>query len=298
MSEQEVIEKRFGGNQVKADYAGYKKSKAVIIQCPYDLTACYKKGTKKGPAAIIDASEHIELFDEELKTETFRAGIFTMPPLPIEELPPEKMIETVKKEVEGVIRDEKVPVVIGGEHSVSIGAVKAVSEMCKDVTVLHFDAHHDLRDEYENSKFSHACVARRFLESCPVMQVGMRSLSKDEQDFINSNPPNLKVMNVYDILDTATWKEQIVKNLSDNVYISLDIDVFDPSIFPSTGTPEPGGIGWYELLELLKMVSRYKKIVGFDVVELMPIENMVAPDFVAAKLIYRLIGYTFYGNRK
>ena len=294
----DILENRFGGSQLKPEYASFKRAKAVILPCPYDVTATYKKGTKLGPSAILNASEHIELFDDELKTETFKIGIYTASPPALEELTPEDMVEQVKAQTLEILKAEKMPVIIGGEHSVSIGAVKAASEVHKDLSVLHLDAHHDLRDEYDGSKYNHACVTQRFLESCPVVQTGTRSLSKTEQDFLNSNPPNLKTVNVYDILEEALWKDIVVKALSNNVYISLDLDVFDPSVMPSVGTPEPGGVGWYELLDLLKMVTKNKNVVGFDVVELMPTENFVAPDFLAAKLIYRLLGYIFYGGKK
>ena len=294
----EVLEKRFGGTQLKSDYAGLKKAKAVILQCPYEATACYKKGTVKGPEAVLDASEHLELFDEELKTETYKIGIYTAPPMDIREMKPESMITAVKKQALEVYDSDKFPVAIGGEHSISIGAVNAAAQTFKDVAVLHFDAHHDLRDEYDGTKYSHACAARRFLDSCPVVQVGTRSLSREEQDFINTNPPNLKTVNVYDILDTAVWKETILKSLPDNIYLSIDMDVFDPSVMPAVGTPEPGGMGWYEFMELTRMVSKYKRIVGLDVVELMPMDGFIAPDFFTAKLIYRMLGYAFYGGKR
>ena len=154
--ETEVLEKRFGGTQLKPEYAGFKKAKAVVLQCPYDVTASYKKGTKNGPGAILEASEYMELFDEELKAETYKIGIHTKPPLMLEEQPPEKMIKQVKEEVLEVFKSEKMPVIIGGEHSVSIGAVSAASGLYKDLSVLHLDAHHDLRDEFNGSKYSHA----------------------------------------------------------------------------------------------------------------------------------------------
>ena len=296
--EGEILEKRFGGTQLKTDNAGFKKAKVIILQCPYDVTASYKKGTKNGPHAILEASEHMELFDEELNSETYKAGIFTNVPFVLEDLSPEEMIKKVEQGVTEVLKAEKMPVIIGGEHSVSIGAVRALSKAYKGLSVLHLDAHHDLRDEYDGSKYNHACVTRRFLEHCSVVQAGTRSMSKEEYDFIATNPPNLKTTSVYDILDDALWKEGIVKSLSENVYISLDMDVFDPAIMPAVGTPEPGGIGWYELLDLLKMVIKNRNIVGFDVVELMPIKDFVAPDFLAAKLIYRLLGYIFNVGKK
>jgi agmatinase len=164
------------------------------------------------------------------------------------------------------------------------------------MSVLYLDAHYDLRDSYRDSKFNHACVARRLCEMCRTVIVGARSLSKEEKNFLPDS--NISVFNVYDILDMPNWREKIRDVLSDNIYISIDLDVFDPAIMPSVGTPEPGGLGWYEFLEFILYITQYKNITGFDVVELCPIKNMVAPDFMAAKLIYRILGYIFLLNDK
>ncbi len=287
-----IAEKVFGG--IPVTNSNSDKAKMVLLPCPYDETASYKKGAKGGPAAILEASEYIELFDNELKKETYKNGIYTSPPLALDSLSPKAVVEKIREEVLSVAKADKIPVVIGGDHGVSIGAVKALSEMYKDLSVLHLDAHHDLRDEYEGEKFSHACVARRFLERSSVVQAGMRSLSKEEHEFITSKPADLTVMSVYDIFETVLWKEEIVKALSENVYVTIDLDVLDPSIMPSVGTPEPGGMGWYELLDVLKLVAKSKNIVGFDIVELTPIPENHAPDFLAAKLLYRFAGYIFH----
>jgi agmatinase len=235
----------------------------------------------------------MELFDDELKKETHKIGIHTKTPLPLADLPARDMIERVEAGVSELLKSKKLPVAIGGEHLISVGAVRAASQIYKDLSVLHLDAHHDLRNDYEGSSYNHACVARRFLEICHVAQVGMRSLSKEERDFLDTNPPNLKTIDAYYMRKKRSWKDRVIKSLKDNVYISLDLDIFDPSLMPSVGTPEPGGMGWYELLDLLKIVARNKKIIGFDIVELMPIKGIAAPDFLAAKLIYRLLGYVF-----
>ncbi len=276
------------------EYTGFKKAKVVILQAPYEKTATYKKGTVKGPSAIIDASKKMELFDDELNQETYKIGIHTMEPMAVENMEPEAMVDNVYKATSDVLKANKFPVMLGGEHSVSIGAVKAFKEAYPNISVLHLDAHYDLRDEYFGSKFNHGCVARRISEMCPIVQTGTRSLSKEEKEFLASQANGrVKTISVYDILEMPLWKDVISNSLSENVYISIDLDAFDPSLMPAVGTPEPGGLGWYETLDLLRNVSKDKKIVGFDVVELCPIKDQIASDFLAAKLVYRLLGYIF-----
>jgi len=280
------------------EYSSFKKSKVAIMQVPYDRTTTYLHGTFRGPAAIIDASRYMELFDDELNQETYKIGIHTMEPLEVEKLSSEEMIEKVRASCAELLKSNKFPVLLGGEHSVSIGAVKAFKDAYPNISVLHLDAHCDLRNEYFGSKFNHGCVARRISEICPIVQVGMRSMSKEEKDFLGSQANGkIKTINVYDILDNPMWKDSASNSLTENVYISIDLDVFDISLVPAVGTPEPGGIGWYETLDLLRDVSKDKKIVGFDVVELCPIQGEVASDFLAAKLIYRLLGYVFAGKK-
>ena len=288
----DVRTKNFGG--LEEEYASFKRSKVAIMQAPYDKTATYIKGTKGAPAAIIDASSYMERFDDELNQETFKIGIHTMDALPIEDMSPEEMVAKVYAASGELLKAGKFPVMLGGEHSVSIGAVKAFKEAYPNLSVLHLDAHYDLRNEYFGSKFNHGCVARRISEICPIVQVGTRSLSKEEKDFLATQANGrIKTISVYDILDMPMWKDTVTNSLTDNVYVTIDMDVFDPSIMPAVGTPEPGGIGWYEILDLLKDVSKDKKIVGFDVVELCPIKGQIASDFFTAKLIYRLLGYIF-----
>jgi len=295
--EEVILEKRFG--DVSGDYAGLKKAKACIVQAPYEGTVTYGKGTGSGPAAIIDASANMERLDDELQVETCKIGIYTIPPLEFGlSAPPEKAIDKVKDTVGEVLQAGKFPVVLGGEHSVTVGAVRAAKETFKDLSVLYLDAHCDLRDEYRGSKYNHACTARRIHEVCPVVEVGTRSLSQEGKDFLNTSPPDLKVISVHDILQTHDWKKEASRVLTDTVYITIDLDALDPSIMPSVGTPEPGGLGWYEFTDLLKMIAKEKKVVGFDAVELSPKDGLVAPDFLAAKLIYRLLGYVFFNGRK
>ncbi len=279
---------------LEEEYSSLKKSKVVVMPVPYDKTATYIKGTVNGPEAIIDASKKMELFDEELNQETYKIGIHTMEPLPVQDMAPEAMVEKVYASTLELLKANKFPVLLGGEHSLSIGSVKAFKEVYPDLSVLHLDAHYDMRDEYYGSKLNHGCVARRISEICPIVQTGMRSLSKEEKDFLSAQANGrVKTVNVYDILEMPLWKDVISNGLSEHVYVSIDLDVFDPSLMPAVGTPEPGGIGWYETLDLLREVSKDKKIVGFDVVELCPIKGQVSSDFLAAKLVYRLLGYVF-----
>jgi len=295
--EEAILQKKFGN--IADTWADFKKSRVVILQAPYEGSVTYMKGTRKGPDAIIEASRNMELFDDEVASETYKIGIYTSPPLQFDlNTPPEKAADKVKEAVAEVFKANKFPVLLGGEHSLTVGAVKAAKEVYKNLSVLHLDAHYDLKDEYAASKYNHACVARRIQEICPVVEAGVRSLSKEEKDFLDTAPPNVKVTSVYDILDNADWKKETAKLLSDTVYITIDLDVFDSSVMPSVGTPEPGGIGWYELLDFLKVVTRDRKIIGFDIVELSPKDGLVAPDFLAAKLVYRLLGYIFINNKK
>ncbi len=290
-------DKRFG--DIDEDYSNFKKSKVVIVQVPYEKTTTYVKGTKAGPAAIIEASGNMELFDDELNQEIYKIGIHTVEIRGIADAEPEDMVKKVHDSTDDLLKLGKFPVILGGEHSVSVGAVSAMKKSYPDVSVLQLDAHYDLRDEYLGSKYNHACAARRISEICPLVQAGLRSLSKEEKDFLNTKSNgNIKTVNVYDILEKPLWKDYVINGLSENVYITIDLDVFDPSLMPAVGTPEPGGIGWYELIDLLKETAKDRKIVGFDVVELCPIDNHIMSNFLAAKLVYRLLGYIFMPNNK
>jgi len=291
VSQEELILSKFAG----ADTA-YEKAKVVVLPVPYGKTVSFKQGTENGPRAILDASCGLELFDEEIGKDTYRIGINTAEELKAQMFPPEEMTAQVEERVSAFVKDDKFPVILGGEHTVTIGAVKALLKTHKNMSVFSLDAHHDLRDTYKDSRFSHACVNRRISEICSTVIAGTRSLSKEEKNFLPN--PNVAVFNVYDIQDIPNWKEKIRDLLAENVYISIDLDVFDPSIMPSVGTPEPGGVGWYEVLDLIRYIIQYKNIVGMDVVELCPIKDMVAPDFLAAKLIYRILGYNFLLNNK
>ena len=281
---------------IDAQYSSFEDSRFVVISVPYDLTSTYQAGSRRGPEAIIEASCNLELYDEELSKETYLSGIHTMAPLAVDARGPEAMLKQIYDEVLKIISYEKIPVLIGGEHSISVGSVRALTEKHSSLTVLHLDAHADMRDSYQNTPFSHAAVGRRIFEMCPLVQAGIRSMSKEEALFIRKH--NIKILSPEEVEDNPDWIEGILDGLSDDVYVSIDLDVLDPSVMPATGTPEPGGIRWRDLLRLIKKVSDNCNIRGFDVVELCPIPGMVAPDFTAAKLIYRVMGYIDSKNKR
>jgi len=270
------------------DYCTAENYTVVVIPAAYDQTSTWIKGADQGPAAIIEASAHMELYDIETDSEVYKKGIFTAQTIGSAEIP-ERMVQTVAETVRGYIEKDKFIVLIGGEHSVSIGSVKAHVEKYKNTTILQLDAHADLRGEYGGSEYNHACVMARARELARIVQVGIRSMDVSEKPFINKD----NVFFASDIRRNRRWIDKAVSRLSENVYITIDLDVFDPSIMPSTGTPEPGGLLWYDVLALLKAVADKKNIVGFDVVELCPNQSNKAPDFMAAKLIYKLLSYKF-----
>jgi agmatinase len=266
-----------------------KEALFVIVPVPYDLTSTYQPGSRRGPVAIIEASTNMELYDDELKKETYSTGIHTTMPLKVDSRGPKHMTSVVRRKISRLAALNKIPVILGGEHSISFGVVQAMKDKYPKLKVLQLDAHADLRNSYQKSPYSHASVARRISEICSLVQVGIRSLSKEEADFLPGS--NIKSYSADFVSENKKWCETICKDLSGDVFISIDLDVFDPSIMPATGTPEPGGLYWKDILYLLRNISRSCKIRGFDVVELAPIPGLIAPDFMAAKLIYRLMGY-------
>jgi agmatinase len=268
-------------------------ARVVLLPVPYDATSTYIKGSRIGPAAILEASYQLENYDIETDSEPYKVGIHTAEPV-TENSSPEKMIAAVHDKTAEYLSKDKFVVTIGGEHSVSIGAIQAHAEKVKDLGVLQLDAHADLRDEYQGSKFNHACVMARVKEFCPVVQVGIRSMDIEEKKVMTAG----SVFFAEDIHKDrspqdgqAHYIKSVIDKLTDSVYITIDLDVFDPSVIPSTGTPEPGGMLWYDVLALLKAVCKKKNVVGFDVVELCPNEHNKAPDFIAAKLIYKMLAY-------
>lgn len=275
---------------LSSPYSDLETARVVILPVPYDGTTEWHSGTSKGPQAIIDASPYLELYDIELDQEIHKVGIHTLPPVQPVLSSPEDMIHSVYQVAKGFIKQNKFMVLLGGEHSLSLGLVRALKEKYQDISVLQLDAHADLRDKYLGTKYNNACVMRRVLEHCPVTQVGIRSLSLEEKQFLNQK--NMKPFYRSTITPDLTVMPQIIRSLGNNVYISIDLDVFDPSIMSAVGTPEPDGMQWAEALSILKTVARQKHVVGFDLMELCPKEGPSACAFLAAKLAYKLIGYS------
>jgi agmatinase len=281
----------FGG--IPDKYATWKSSSFVVIPFPIDLTTTYVTGTRNGPGAIIEASGHMELFDEENKIEPYRAGIFVSTEIPMLTTGPIAMLKELEKRMKAVMRAGKFPILLGGEHSGTCGAVSALKKKYEDLTILQFDAHADLRDTYLGTQWNHACVGRRIVDSgAKLVQVGVRSISEEEDRFLRKSE-TVKTFYASEVRDNlADVTRGIVSSLSGNVYISIDLDVFDPGIMPAVGTPEPGGLDWFEVVDILRDVMRSDcNIVGFDIMELSPLPGIVAPDFLAAKLCYRMMGW-------
>lgn len=271
----------------------YKKSRVVIQPLPYEGTVSYTTGTSDGPRAIIHASRYLEDFDEEFKKSFHTLGIHTLPFLnpPKKLSPPEPYVRRVYAQTKKLVRDGKFVVSLGGEHSVSAGIIWAYAEKFPKLSVLHLDAHADLRDEYEGSPYSHACGLRRVADRVKTVHVGIRSLSEDQWGFIRKKKIN--VFFAYEIHRTARkkWIREVCDSLTRDVYITVDTDALDPSEMPSTGTPEPGGLGYVEVIDLFREVARRKRIVGFDLMELAPRREFVFPDFTCAKIAYKVIAF-------
>ncbi len=288
------IKKNFLGLEKK--YSRYNKSKIVILQAPLEKTVSYGKGTKDGPKEILKASHYVEFFDEELNKElAFDEGICTLDEIILGKLSTKKSIDKIYKEVKKHIETEKFVVTLGGEHSLSSAPIKAHYEKYENLSILQIDAHSDFRDSYEGSKYSHASVMARVAEfTKDIIQVGIRAQCKEEYDFIKQNKiTTFYAREIRENKYTKNWQQKVVNSLKDNVYITFDVDGFDPSVISATGTPEPGGLFWDETMNLLKHVGKNKNIVGFDVVELASSKNDVSSSFNAAKLVYKILNYAF-----
>ncbi len=279
----------FGG--ATADPPEFDRARIAILPIPFDRTTSYVPGTRNGPREIIQASSHMELWDEELGVDVHHVGIFTLPEmeLPFGEMAP--VMTEIQRVASEILARDKFLVALGGEHSITPPLVAAVAGKHRGVHVLQIDAHADLRDSYMGTPHNHACAMRRCLEHAPLTQVGIRSLSPEEAEAI----PSLETTIFYDhdMRAAPSWMDRVVASLGDPVYITIDVDAFDPAIMPATGTPEPGGLTWYEAVALLRKVFAARTVVAFDLVELSPMPPLVAPNFLCAKLIYKMLGYRF-----
>ncbi len=307
------IESNFLG--IEKEYSSFEQSKVVVLPVPYEYTTSYGAGTKHGPDAILQASHYVEFYDEEFDRELHKEiGIATLEPLDFSSKTGrarvhEKAFKLIYDEVIQLLEQGKFVVTLGGEHTISIAPVKAHYEKyglpSGDFSLLHLDAHSDLRDSYQGTKYSHASFMARvceFLDPRRVVQVGIRAQSKEEAEFIKANGVN--TFYAHEIREgkhtriLKYWEDIVIEKLSKNVYVTFDVDCFDPSIMPATGTPEPNGLFWYEIMNLLRKIGKRKTIIGFDVVELAPIKGIHHADLTAAKLVYKLLNYAFQEKGK
>jgi len=289
---------------IPEEFSTLERSKIVILPAPYEHTTSYIKGTILGPEKLLEASHQVELYDEEFKIELYReAGIATLEPIDFTDLKDEKAVDLVYQIVLELLKKDKFVVTIGGEHTIAIGAIKAYSEIYPDLTILHFDAHSDLRDEYEGNKYSHAsALARVFEFNKKLVQVGIRAQDVEEAKFIREN--GIKTFYAWEIKsgkydkNGKTWQDAVVSELGENVYITFDLDYFDPSVMPAVGTPVPNGLYWDETMELLKKVSHQKNVLGFDIVELCPLPGLEYPNFISAFFTNKLLNIIFANKVK
>jgi agmatinase len=270
--------------------SAFDTSKVLIWPVPFEKTVSYGHGTKEGPAAIIDASRYMEIYDEEIGGETATIGIHTLPAIDAER-EVEEMIPALQRQAQELLKTGKFLCMLGGEHSITAPVVRAFGEKYPKLSVLQIDAHADLRDSYEGTRHSHACAMRRVVEVCPAVQVGIRSLSAEEARAIPHLPTH--VFYAKDITGRTDWIDSAVDLLTDDVYLTIDIDGLDPSLVPSTGTPEPGGLTWNEALTLIRTVAAKRNVVGMDLVELCRSSTSNAASFLSAKLVYKTLGYIF-----
>lgn len=280
----------FGLDEIK-----YEAAKVVALPIPYDSTSTYRAGSREGPKAIIEASRQMELYSYELDYDPSEIGIYTMDELAPDVSSPENMLASIKKEVGLLIDDKKVPLLLGGEHTISMGALQAFKERGREVSVLHFDAHADSRNELNNSRYSHATVMARAKELYgSVFQLGIRSIDRESMRSVNKE--RVLFMDALSSITPEEAADRINASTLRDVYLTFDLDVLDPSEMPSVGTPEPGGMHFTDLVKIIKKIGRNKNLVGMDFTELVPIPYMHAPNFLAAKLIYLTLGSFFVGR--
>lgn len=279
--------KSFAG--IPDKYGKFEKAKVILTSLPYDGTSTWGKGADKGYDAFMDALENMELYDIETGTEPYKNGVFVEKPLKLKDLTPEEMVDKIFRKVTKHLSYGKLLTYFGGEHSVSIGILRAFAKKYKNLTVVQLDAHTDLRQTYHGTPYNHACAVAEAQRDTNLIQVGIRSMDVSEKKYLKKD----KVYFAHQIMDNDYWMKEAIRKMTDPVYITLDLDVFDSSLMPSTGTPEPGGMHWYQVLQFLRMIFLRKQVVGFDIVELAPIQGFDAPQFLAAKLYYKMLAYYF-----
>jgi agmatinase len=273
---------------IEDQYTNKEFAKVWLQSIPYDGTSTWGKGADQGFEAFLEASENMELYDIETDSEVYQQGVHILDPIK-EKRSPEDMFKAVYENTKKLLKEDKFLTFFGGEHSISIGLIKAFYEKYQNLTVLQLDAHTDLRPEYHGSPYNHACAVYDASKNANLIQVGIRSMDVSENEHLIRE----KCYFAEQIHGKTDWQEKSIAQMSDKVYITIDLDVFDPSIMPATGTPEPGGLDWYTLTRYLRKVFEQKEVVGFDLVELAPITGNPAPEFLAAKLYYKLLSYKF-----
>lgn len=291
------IEENFLG--LEDEFSSLEKSNIVVVSAPYEYTVSYGGGTENGPKGILEASQYVEFYDDETEREIcFEQGIASLKPIDFKGVNGKAVLDKIYEQVRAILELNKFVITLGGEHTISTAPIQAHFERYPDMSILHFDAHSDLRDEYEGTKYSHASIMARVLEFFPptrLTQVGIRAQCKEEAEFIKQNSVNTFYASaIRRGLHGKEWQKKVVESLGDVIYVTFDVDYFDPSIMPATGTPEPDGFLYNETLEVFREISKSgKRIIGLDVNELAPIEGLSHPDILAARLIYKILNFVF-----
>ncbi|GAC1357820.1 MAG: agmatinase [Ktedonobacteraceae bacterium] len=277
-----------------APHCNPETARVAIIPAPLEYSVCYMQGTHAGPQAILNASSQMELYDEELECSPIEVGVYTLPLLNYDDQDHATALQTTGNAVREVLRRGQLPLTLGGEHSLSAPVIAAVREQYPDLTVVHIDAHGDLRATYEGTPLSHASIERRVVEmGIPLLEIGIRSFSPEEAEFMRTKP-DVAIVWAYQMAHGTAripWER-----LGKHTYVTIDLDAFDPAEMPAVGTPEPGGLNWYQVLDLFRTICQRTTVVGMDVVELCPMEGQTRADFLAAKLVYKMIGYRFFAH--
>ena len=292
MSESATLPMNFGGID-EEKYSSFDPARILVWPISYEGTVSFGTGTGGGAMAIVDASRNMELYEEETRSEVYKLGIHTLEEFS-PRATPEAMMESLYDRTRELLESDKFICMLGGEHSVSAPVIKAHAEKFHDMSVLQIDAHADLRDTYDGTPHSHASIMARVVKDLhiPSVQVGIRSISADEAHSLNSGLPT-KIFWAKDIVGKTNWIDDAVDSLTENVYLTIDIDGLDPSLVPTTGTPEPGGLGWYETLALIRTLAKKRRVIGMDLVEFSKTDNSDAPAFLCSKLVYKSLAYIF-----